>query len=77
MAAGLLIFPGAQPSRSRQGTVVSAELRWYLNETTTPATVYTDPARVSVSVMDEAQSLAAARLSFVVHYRHLRTDPSS
>lgn len=44
MAAGLLIFPGAQPSRSRQGTVISAELRWYLNETTTPATVYTDAA---------------------------------
>lgn len=44
MAAGLLIFPGAQPSRSRQGTVVSAELRWYENETTTPATVYTDAA---------------------------------
>lgn len=44
MAAGILIFPGAQPSRSRQGTVISAELRWYVNETTTPATVYTDPA---------------------------------
>lgn len=39
--------------------------------------IYTDPARVSVSVMDEAQSLAAAQLSFVVHYRHLRTDPTS
>jgi len=44
MAAGLLIFPGAQPSRSRQGMVISAELRWYVNEITTPATVYTDPA---------------------------------
>jgi hypothetical protein len=44
MTAGILIFPGAQPSRSRQGTVISAELRWYLNETTTPATVYTDAA---------------------------------
>lgn len=44
MTAGLLIFPGAQPSRSRQGTVISAELRWYVNETTTPATVYTDQA---------------------------------
>lgn len=44
MTAGLLIFPGAQPSRSRSGSIISAELRWYVNETTTPATVYTDPS---------------------------------
>lgn len=44
MASGLLIFPGAQPSRSRSGSIISAELRWYLNETTTPAVVYTDEA---------------------------------
>lgn len=44
MASGLLIFPGAQPSRSRSGSIITAELRWYLNETTTPATVYTDEA---------------------------------
>jgi hypothetical protein len=44
MASGLLIFPGAQPSRSRSGGIVAAELRWYVNETTTPAIVYTDEA---------------------------------
>jgi len=44
MASGLLIFPGAQPSRSRSGSIITAELRWYLNQTTTPATVYTDEA---------------------------------
>lgn len=44
MASGLLIFPGAQPSRSRSGSIISAELRFYLNETTTPAVVYTDEA---------------------------------
>lgn len=44
MASGLLIFPGAQPSRSRSGGVIPAELRFYLNETTTPAVVYTDEA---------------------------------
>lgn len=44
MASGLLIFPGAQPSRSRSGSIISAELRWCLNETTTPAVVYTDEA---------------------------------
>lgn len=44
MASGLLIFPGAQPSRSRSGSIIAAELRWYINETTTPAVVYTDSA---------------------------------
>lgn len=44
MAAGLLIFPGAQPSRSRDGGIIAAELRWYINETTTPAVVYQDQA---------------------------------
>lgn len=44
MASGLLIFPGAQPSRSRSGGIISAELRFYVNETTTPAVVYTDQA---------------------------------
>lgn len=44
MAAGLIIFPGAQPSRGRNGGAVVAELRFYLNETSTPTTVYTDAA---------------------------------
>lgn len=42
MAAGVLVVPGAQPSRSRNGGSVIAELRWYANGTTTPATVYAD-----------------------------------
>lgn len=42
MAAGVLVFPGAQPSRNRNGGSVIAELRWYENGTTTPATVYAD-----------------------------------
>lgn len=44
MAAGLLIFPGAQPSRSRNGGAVIAELRWYQNQTTIPKPVYADEA---------------------------------
>lgn len=43
MAAGLLILPGAQPSRSRNGGAVIAELRFYdNNNTSTPKTVYAD-----------------------------------
>lgn len=42
MAAGVLVFPGAQPSRNRNGGSVIAELRWYANGTTTPQTVYAD-----------------------------------
>lgn len=42
MVAGVLVFPGAQPSRDRNGGSVAAELRWYANGTTTPATVYAD-----------------------------------
>lgn len=41
---GILIFPGAQPSRNRNGGAVYAELRFYENETTTPKTVYTTSA---------------------------------
>lgn len=44
MAAGLLYFPGAMPSYGLDGERVSAELRFFLNETATPATVYTDAA---------------------------------
>jgi len=39
-----MIFPGAQPSRSRNGGAVIAELRFYDNETTTPKTVYANSA---------------------------------
>lgn len=42
MASGLLVFPGAQPSFGLDGERVSAELRFYLPNTTTPATVYQD-----------------------------------
>lgn len=44
MTAGLLVVPGAQPSRDRNGRAVQAELRFYAYQTTTPATVYTDEA---------------------------------
>lgn len=44
MSAGIMIFPGAQPSRNRNGGAVYAELRFYENETTTPKTVYTTSA---------------------------------
>lgn len=42
MAAGLLVVPGAQPSRDRNGTAIAATLRFYEDETTTPAVVYQD-----------------------------------
>lgn len=44
MTAGLLILPGAQPSRSRNGGAVTAELRFYENDTTTPKPTYTTSA---------------------------------
>ena len=42
IASGLLILPGAQPSRSRNGGATVAELRFYANNTTTPKAVYAD-----------------------------------
>lgn len=42
MAAGLLIFPGAFPSRDRQGNRISAQIGFYENGTTTPKTVFSD-----------------------------------
>lgn len=42
MAAGTIIVPGAQPSRSRNGGAVVAELRFYANNTSTPKVVYAD-----------------------------------
>lgn len=42
MAAGLLIFPGANPSLDRQGDRVAATLRFYANGTLTPKVVYAD-----------------------------------
>lgn len=42
MVAGLIVFPGAQPSRNRNGGATYAELRFYANGTTNPATVYAD-----------------------------------
>lgn len=42
--AVMLYVPDAMPSFGRDGQPVIAELRFYLNGTTTPATVYTDPA---------------------------------
>lgn len=42
LVAGVVVFPGAQPSRSRNGGAVYAELRFYQNLTTNPITVYAD-----------------------------------
>lgn len=42
--AGIMVFPGAQPSRDRNGGAVIAELRFYENETTIPKAVYADEA---------------------------------
>lgn len=42
MAAGLLIFPEANPSFGLDGERVSAKLYFYLNQTPTPTTVYQD-----------------------------------
>jgi len=42
MPSGRIYFPGANPVRDRQGGRVGGELRFYLNKTTTPATVYAD-----------------------------------
>ena len=42
MAAGLLIFPGANPSIGLDGERVQAQLQFFVNQTTTPKAVYTD-----------------------------------
>lgn len=47
MASGLLIFPGAQPSRDRNGGATIGELRFYANDTTNPATVYADSGLIT------------------------------
>lgn len=44
MSAGLLVIPGAQPSRDRNGGAIAARLYFYEDLTTTPKTVYQDSA---------------------------------
>lgn len=42
MAAGLLVFPGAHPSLDLDDERVAATLEFFVNQTTTPKTVYAD-----------------------------------
>lgn len=77
MALDLLVMirkPSADKATPMNALIADVMTAMLEDHTRGGYAIWTEPARVSVSVMDEAQALSAARLSWVIYYRHRRDD---
>lgn len=77
MALDLLVMirkPAAEKATPINALIQDVQTAMLEDTTRGGLAIWTEPVRTSVSVMDESQALSAARISWLIYYRHRRND---